>query len=125
MKRPFHYLDLPSQQRIMAGRQRVVVTRYCPPGLCINLFGRLVTRNDNWISDNVINHELIHTAQLRELWIVPFYLLYLIEWVCKFVRYGSWSKAYRNISFEREAYTYGDDRQYLDHRTPMAWIKYL
>ena len=113
------------KQRIEAGRKRLHVTSLCPKGICINLFGHLFTRDDSWISDRVINHELIHTAQLRELLYIPFYLLYLIEWGIKIIMYRNIWTAYRNISFEREAYTHGDDMEYLSHRRHMAWIKYL
>ena len=121
----FDYLNLPPQQRIAQGRKKVVVTRLCPPGLCINLLGYFFTRNANWISDCVINHEQIHTAQIRELWVLPFYIIYLIEWLCRYFQYWNWTVAYRNISFEREAYANGDNLDYLTTRKPLSWIQYL
>ena len=42
--------------------------------LAINLFGILFVRGDSYISPQVINHEKIHTAQMRELLYIPFYL---------------------------------------------------
>lgn len=121
----FDYLNLPPQQRLAHGRKKVVVTRLCPPGLCINLLGYFFTRNRNWISDHVINHEQIHTAQIREMCIIPFYLIYLIEWLCRYFQYRNWNVAYRNISFEREAYAHGDNLDYLTTRRSMAWMQYL
>ena len=113
------------EKRLSSGRKRVRVSRLCPPGVCINLLGYMFTRNDNWIDDYVVNHELIHTQQMKELLVVPFYIFYLIEWTFKFFVYFNWNKAYRNISFEREAYTYGDDLDYLSHRKPMSWLRFL
>ena len=49
--------------------------------LAINLFGILFVRGDNYISPQVINHEKIHTAQMRELLYIPFYLWYVLEWM--------------------------------------------
>ena len=121
----FDYLDLPPKQRIAAGHKKVMVTKLCPPGLCINLLGFFFTRNADWISDRVVNHEQIHTAQIRELWVIPFYVIYLIEWGCRFLRYWNWNVAYRHISFEREAYANGDDMDYLTTRKPMSWLRYM
>ena len=38
---------------------------------------------------------------MKEMMYIPFYLLYVVEWLIKLFCKGS---AYRNISFEREAY---------------------
>lgn len=90
--------------------------------LAINLFGILFVRGDSYISPQVINHEKIHTAQMRELLYIPFYLWYVLEWIIRLFMKGN---AYRNISFEREAYTNEKDSDYLSHRNPFAFLKYL
>ena len=59
------------------------------------------------LSEIDINHEQIHLAQQLELLIIPFYIIYLIEWIFK---------GYRNISFEKEAYTHQEDMNYLEWR---------
>lgn len=46
--------------------------------IAINLFGMIVTCEE--LSKVELNHELIHTAQARELLYIPFYLWYIIEW---------------------------------------------
>ncbi|MDE6371314.1 MAG: hypothetical protein K2K92_07480 [Duncaniella sp.] len=73
----------------------------------------------------VVNHERIHTAQQRELLFVPFYILYIIEWTCRFIQFRDWKQAYYNISFEREAYTHGNDLSYLPSRPHYSWIRFL
>ena len=73
--------------------------------------------------DIIINHESIHIAQQGELLIIPFYLLYLLEWFIKLFFYGS--SAYYNISFEREAYTHEYNKDYLKTRTPFSFLKYI
>lgn len=83
----------------------------------INLFGVLFARPEANISETVINHEKIHTAQMKELGYVFFYILYLLEWLYQLSKPGN---AYRNISFEREAYTYQGYNYYLTVRKRFA-----
>ena len=78
---------------------------------CINLFGILFARKQLCKVD--INHELIHTAQMKELGYIFFYLIYFIEWI---IRLFISSNAYRDISFEKEAYSHELDTNYLSKR---------
>lgn len=75
--------------------------------------------------DVLINHERIHLRQQEELLIVPFYLIYLFEWLVRTVWYLNGYTAYQNMSFEREAYANEDDLDYIEKRTSYAFIKYL
>lgn len=79
----------------------------------INLFGLCFVRNGFKMSDKDINHEKIHTAQMKELLYIPFYIAYFGEWLVRLFMKGN---AYRNISFEREAYKHQNDMTYLDNR---------
>lgn len=81
---------------------------------------RYNTPNSNY-SKRIINHESIHIKQQEELLIIPFYVLYVIEWFIKLFFYGK--DAYYNISFEREAYSNEYDEEYLKNRKKYAWIK--
>ena len=47
-----------------------------------------------------------HTAQMKEMLYIFFYLWYVVEWIIRLFMKGN---AYRNISFEREAYSNEDD----------------
>ena len=80
---------------------------------------------DFWRTRNrkVINHESIHFQQAMELLVIPFYILYLLEWFVKLFFYGF--KAYENISFEREAYGNDGDLNYLSTRKRYAWFKMI
>ena len=90
---------------------------------CINLFGVLFVRKEcGDVTKTDINHEAIHTAQMRELMYVPFYVLYIVEWLYRLFQKGN---AYRNISFEREAYDNQYNYNYLAKRKHYSWIKYL
>lgn len=88
----------------------------------INLFGILFVRKDANITKEMLNHEEIHTAQMKEMLYVPFYLWYMVEWIVRLFKKGN---AYRNISFEREAYANEDNLDYLDTRECFKWIDYL
>ena len=88
----------------------------------INLFGILFVRGNAKIDNVSLNHEEIHTAQMKEMLYIFFYLWYFIEWIIRLFMKGN---AYRNISFEREAYSNEDDVIYLEDRKRFAWIKYL
>lgn len=88
----------------------------------INLFGVLFVRKSALLSKRMINHEKIHTAQMKEMLYIPFYIWYLIEWVIRLFKGGN---AYKNISFEREAYDNEKHFKYLETRKHYAWIKYL
>lgn len=91
---------------------------------CMNLFGTIWTRDTSWIDRYVINHERIHTAQMKELLFIPFYLLYVLEWLVRLVQYRNAHKAYLNISFEREAYRNGHDTGYLKRRRHFSFLRY-
>ncbi|MCK8521447.1 hypothetical protein M0D21_07705 [Aquimarina sp. D1M17] len=75
--------------------------------------------------ESFINHERIHLRQQAELLVLPFYLIYLIEYVLRLIIYRNSQQAYRNISFEREAYENEENLEYLKKRRPWSFIKYL
>lgn len=74
----------------------------------------------NLRGQKTINHESIHFQQQLELGVLPFYFIYVLEYLLKLPFYGS--KAYENISFEREAYENDEDLEYLDNRTRYCWL---
>jgi len=73
----------------------------------------------------LINHERIHLRQQLELFIVLFYLWYLTEWIIGMFRFKNAVKAYRNVSFEKEAYACESDLDYLNKRPFFSFVKYL
>ena len=70
-------------------------------------------------------HERIHLRQQAELLVLPFYFLYLLEYIFGRLRKKSHYQAYRAISFEREAYENDRNSFYLYQRKPWSWVKYL
>ena len=88
----------------------------------INLFGFVFTKGE--LSDVYKNHELIHTKQMKWLFYLPFYLIYGVEWLIKLLKYWNGHKAYKNISFEREAYGHQSELEDVLTRKPYAqWTK--
>jgi len=72
-----------------------------------------------------INHERIHLRQQLELLILPFFVWYLVEFLVRLAQYKNADLAYRNISFEREAYANEKDLNYLKQRSFWKFLKYL
>lgn len=121
---------------------KIIRNKYIPfPGYkAINLFGVLFVKNNAKIDDVTINHEAIHSRQFVELmvlfavatffirWWLPvfapfaFYVWYIVEWLIRLLKKGN---AYRNISFEREAYANQGDFSYLKGRGWFNFLKYL
>lgn len=91
----------------------------------MNIFGVLFVRKGYKLNDIEIRHERIHTAQQREMIYVFFFLWYVMEWLIRLFFCRNIHKAYRNISFEREAYNMQRDLLYLDDRKHYAWVKYI
>lgn len=104
---------------------KVIVNRYLPPGkhfAAINLFGVFLVKKGVPITRTLLNHESIHTAQMKEMGYLLFYLVYVIEWLVRTLMKGN---AYYNLSFEREAYLNDHDFGYLKNRRHYAWLKYF
>ena len=106
----------------------VLVTRYLffRGFVGLTLWPLIILKHDQLKADSVLlNHERIHLRQQLELFVLPFFLWYLVEWFIGLVKYRNSYLAYQNISFEREAYTHDTDLSYLKHRRPWRFLRYL
>ena len=72
-----------------------------------------------------INHERIHLRQQVEMLLVPFFVWYGIEFLIRLTITRNFSYAYRNISFEREAYAKEKDPHYLKSRPFWNFLRYV
>ena len=80
----------------------------------IALWPFIVLAHKNLKKDAILlNHERIHLRQQLELLIIPFYIWYAIEFLVRWMQYKKRFLAYKNISFEREAYANEGDFEYL------------
>lgn len=107
---------------------KVIYNKILPFGkkfAAINLFGIIFVKKGVNITPQLLNHEKIHSYQIRELLFIPFYIIYLFEWLYLLFKYKfNILNAYRNISFEREAYQNGDNLKYLNSRKAYSqWRK--
>jgi len=86
----------------------------------------VVIKNASQKKDAVfLNHERIHLRQQAELLVVFFYIWYGIEFLLRLAQYQNRHKAYRNISFEREAYQFETDITYLKKRKVFSFFKFI
>ena len=86
----------------------------------------IILQNKSFLSDTVfINHEKIHLRQQAEMLIVFFYVWYVFEFLLRWIQFKNRYQAYKNISFEREAYTNEKDLDYLKKRSFWGFTKYL
>ncbi|GAB3781322.1 hypothetical protein GCM10028818_35180 [Spirosoma horti] len=73
----------------------------------------------------LLNHERIHLRQQAELGIVLFYVWYVFEYLIRRLQYRQHYLAYRNISFEREAFTNEQNLMYLKSRRWWTFWQYM
>ena len=102
---------------------KIIRQRLIPFGRygAINLCGLLFVKPGMALTPEIINHERIHSAQQRELLYLPFFILYLLEWLLRLLTNGLRPHAaYRALSFEREAYLHQSNPRYLKTRPPFA-----
>jgi hypothetical protein len=105
-----------------------IVCKYLTPrgfrGLTLFPFVLVKSKKDR--QDLVfLNHEKIHIRQQLELLVVPFYVLYLLEFLVRWMVLKNRFKAYKSISFEREAYGNEYDLGYLKKRKWYGFLNYF
>jgi hypothetical protein len=97
-----------------------------PKFKAIALYPFIILRDKSLTKDMVLlNHEKIHLRQQLELLIIPFYILYILEYCYRLIQYKNTFEAYRNISFEREAYQNESNFSYLNSRKFGCSWKYI
>ena len=62
-----------------------------------------IKKNSQFTYDQILNHEKIHFVQCLETFIIGFYIIYLFEIICNYMKYGNLWDAYINVRFEKEA----------------------
>lgn len=73
----------------------------------------------------LINHEKIHLRQQIEMLWLFFFLFYLTEYLINLIQYQDANTAYREISFEKEAYENDYNLEYLKKRKFWNFFNYL
>jgi hypothetical protein len=106
----------------------VLISKYLVPKgyIGITFFPFIFLKYKGLKSNTVlINHERIHLRQQIELLILPFYIVYSIEFLIRLIQYKKWNLAYHNVSFEREAYAKEKDLDYLQSRPFCMFLKFF
>jgi hypothetical protein len=106
----------------------ILISKYLVPKgyLGIAIFPFVFLKHKYLKTDIIlVNHEKIHLRQQLELLIVLFYFWYIVEFLIRLLVYKDWSKAYKNISFEREAYAHEKDLNYLKSRPFWNMVKFI
>lgn len=106
----------------------VIVAKYLiPKGYSgMALFPFILLKELRYVSNAVmLQHEKIHLRQQLEMLILPFFIWYGIEYFIRILQYKDKHLAYRNISFEREAYANESQKDFLQNRKFWNFIKYL
>ena len=96
------------------------------PANAMAIFPFIILKEKRLQSDFVlVNHEKIHFRQQLELLIIPFYVLYLLNYLINLMKYKNHDQAYFHIVFEKEAYACDQNLEYLKQRRFFSWAKYL
>ena len=96
--------------------------------IAINIFGLILARKKmkyypDFVKNVIINHELIRTEQIKELLYIPFYILYLCNYIHNLFIYKNHKDAYRNIYFEKETYDNETNLDYIKTRKKYNYFK--
>lgn len=104
---------------------KVIINKFIPfkGYVAITIWPLIFVRKE--LNKYTLNHEHIHGEQQKELLIIPFYILYVLEYLIKLCITFSTSKAYNSMSFEQEANRYEHELDYIKHRTHYIWIKHI
>lgn len=104
----------------------LVHTRHFPPKkfYAITIFP-FIFYNDKPLKGKDLQHEKVHIWQQLALLVVIFYLLYLLFWAINLIRYRNSFKAYREIPFERSAYSLQDLDNPSKRSMAFNWLKRL
>lgn len=98
----------------------------------------VIFKNREVASPRVVNHEHIHVKQQTELLFIGMWILYLLSYLYNRLRLSfglelpiktnyksNHMKAYRNIIFEREAYSNDSNMDYIKNRKRFNWVMYM
>ena len=106
----------------------ILISKYLVPNgyVGIALFPFILLKHKTFKNNStLVNHEKIHLRQQLELLVLVFYLWYVIEFLIRLFMYKNWAYAYKNMSFEREAYAKEKDLNYLKSRPFFNVINFI
>lgn len=112
---------------------KIIYNKILPPSgyKAVNLFGVLFVRKGANLSNEDVNHEAIHTAQIQDFCTllliggIPYYICYAGLFLYQWARRGfrKWHEAYRANPMEVEAYANQSNLDYIEDRQKFAWAE--
>ncbi len=108
--------------------KKIIVFPYIlsKPFAAVTIFPFIILKRKELKDDFIlINHEKIHIKQQMELLFFPFFIWFVVEYLFRLIQYRNFYLAYKNISFEREAYEKENIIDYLPARPHFAFLKYI
>lgn len=111
----------------MKQKQSAIVCKQLPKHIAaLSLYPFIIYKDASFAEDAIlVHHERIHLKQQLELLVLPFYLWYGLEFLIRLSYLKDKRKAYRAISFEREAYANEANLLYVKQRKAYSFLKYL
>ena len=106
----------------------IVVAKYLIPKgyVALTLFPFVFLREAvDSQKEDLICHESIHIRQQMEMLVLPFFLWYFAEYLLLLIQLRNHNAAYRNISFEKEAYANENKVGFLKERPIWNFRKYI
>ena len=91
--------------------------------MAITLYPFIIATKKERENEILMHHERIHLVQEKELWILPFYILYLGHSFWLLLTTFSFRKCYYANVFEAEAYAHEYHLNYLDTRPKFQSLK--
>jgi len=105
---------------------KIIRTNWLLPGYKAMTIGPFIFARPNAkLNDVDINHEAIHWQQEKEMLIIFFLIWYILEFLIRWIYYFNFTRAYKNISFEVEAYDNENNLNYIQSRKKYSWLKCL
>lgn len=105
---------------------RIKNTKLFPQGYKAITIGPFVFTKPTTKLDPIdLNHEAIHWEQEKEMFVIFFYIWYVLEYLIKVIVKFSFSEAYKDISFEKEAYLNEENLTYIENRKHYKWFKLI
>ena len=103
----------------------ILLCKYIIPKGCsaITLYPFIFLKDIKQKDDMILlNYKRIHITQQKELLVLFFYVWYVVEFLIRLVVSGNWNISYGKISFEREAYAYESNLEYIKKRPRGAFF---
>jgi hypothetical protein len=101
---------------------KIIVSKWLVPPTAVawTLWPFIIFKDKKYMTDKILQHEKIHIEQQKELLVIPFYIIYVLNFIFNLLTFNP--SPYRNILFEKEAFANEEVEGYLESRKKFAWL---